>query len=306
METVENMKVEEPEGEVGSTNEEFKEIDVTERSETQTGTSDVKTDSNDITNTPDIDSEIEGILVLKCEPCLYRKLDAVATKYCKDCDERYCDPCTLCHTTQKQTKGHFILDIKECLDMKTKCEPCACKQRNTDAIFICKDCDEHLCKECKEFHVSQKETTNMLFARWTPNCFVPPVDQEVTILWLHHIALTLFTINRLKEQTQTGDSYSRDGSSCGILSASDIVADANSNATDHLLCEPCFYQNLDKPATHYCFTCDERYCEKCTKRHKTHRRTEDHNVIDLSLLNPKKCVTVVNTAVKTWKLDISV
>lgn len=53
-------------------------------------------------------------------------------------------------------------------------------------------------------------------------------------------------------------------------------------------CEPCFYQNLDKPATHYCFPCDEKYCEECTTRHKAHRRTIEHKVINLSLLNPTK------------------
>lgn len=53
-------------------------------------------------------------------------------------------------------------------------------------------------------------------------------------------------------------------------------------------CEPCFHQNLDKPATHYCFTCDEKYCEGCTTRHKAHRRTNDHDIILLSLLNPSK------------------
>lgn len=94
---------------------------------------------------------------LKCEPCQYRKVEVSATKYCKECNERYCDSCTFCHTTQKQTKNHTIADIIEAVCIKgTKCEPCACKQKYTNAFFICEDCDEHLCLECKEFHRSQK------------------------------------------------------------------------------------------------------------------------------------------------------
>lgn len=45
---------------------------------------------------------------------------------------------------------------------------------------------------------------------------------------------------------------------------------------------------MNIPATSYCINCDEKYCENCTKRHKAQRRTNDHDVVDLSILNSTK------------------
>ncbi|XP_071169828.1 uncharacterized protein [Mytilus edulis] len=307
MDVDETFKFEEP-GETGSRNEDWEKTDLTE-----TNDSGGNADSNSISNTQEIASGLQDNPELKCEPCMYRNLDVVASKYCKECDERYCDSCTFSHTSQKQTKSHIILDIKEASDTIEKCELCECKQQNTDATFICQDCAEYLCLECKEFHLSQKRnkkhvikpliapifcTTcrsrghDALATSYCIDCDDPEpfcvtcADQHTAMKISRNHQLSseielLMNMMKLKEQPPTEDNDCRDGSSCGISNASDVV-------TEHLSCEPCFHQNLDKPATHYCFTCDEKYCEECTTRHKAHRRTNDHDIIVLSLLNPAK------------------
>ncbi|CAC5425890.1 unnamed protein product [Mytilus coruscus] len=311
MDTDDTLKLEQPEGEMSSRNDELEGTELTKESGKETADSGSSTNSNAaITNTQDTESEFQDNPELKCEPCLYRNQDVVATKYCKECDERYCDSCTFSHTSQKQTKSHIILDIKEASDTKEKCEPCYCKQKHIDATFICQDCEEYLCLECKEFHLSQKRNKkhaikplftpifcatcrsgghDVVATSYCKDCDDPEpfcftcADQHTAmkISRNHQLSSELELLIKLKEQSQTEDNDSRDASSCGILNASDIV-------TDHLSCEPCFHQNLYKPATHYCFTCDEKYCEECTKRHKAHRRTNDHEVINLILLNPTK------------------
>jgi hypothetical protein len=41
------------------------------------------------------------------------------SKYCNECEEKYCESCTLSHMAQKQTKTHKIVDItKEIIDKK--------------------------------------------------------------------------------------------------------------------------------------------------------------------------------------------
>ncbi|CAG2227309.1 unnamed protein product [Mytilus edulis] len=177
-------------------------------------------------------------LDLNCEPCQYRKEEVSATKYCKECNERYCDSCTFSHTKHKQTKNHTITDIREAVVINLKkCEPCDCKQR-----------------------------TQML-----PS-FAKTIERKTE-----------------SEQTEPRDHQILDGCS-EFSNASDTVTDASSNATftDCLPCEPCLNQDMKRPATSYCINCDEKYCENCTKRHKAQRRTNDHDVVDLSILNSTK------------------
>jgi hypothetical protein len=69
-----------------------------------------------------------------------------ATKYCDECEEKYCESCALDHIAQKRTKTHKIVDItKEIIDKKL-CEPCDSKNKSINATYVCDDCDENLCE----------------------------------------------------------------------------------------------------------------------------------------------------------------
>jgi hypothetical protein len=46
-----------------------------------------------------------------CEPCQRRNITVTATKYCDECEEKYCESCALGHIAQKRTKTHKIVDI---------------------------------------------------------------------------------------------------------------------------------------------------------------------------------------------------
>jgi hypothetical protein len=46
-----------------------------------------------------------------CEPCQHRNITVTATKYCDECEEKYCESCALSHMVQKRTKAHKIVDI---------------------------------------------------------------------------------------------------------------------------------------------------------------------------------------------------
>jgi hypothetical protein len=54
-----------------------------------------------------------------CEPCQHRNITVTATKYCDECEEKYCESCTFSHIVQKRTKTHKLVDItKEIIDKK--------------------------------------------------------------------------------------------------------------------------------------------------------------------------------------------
>lgn len=84
-------------------------------------------------------------------------MTVTATKYCNECEEKYCESCTLSHMAQKQTKKHKIVDITEEIIDKKLCEPCDSKNKSINATYVCDDCDENLCEECKKFHMFQQQ-----------------------------------------------------------------------------------------------------------------------------------------------------
>lgn len=45
----------------------------------------------------ELDGEHDALYDYKCTPCLHRKLNARAEKYCKDCHKLFCDACALFH-----------------------------------------------------------------------------------------------------------------------------------------------------------------------------------------------------------------
>jgi hypothetical protein len=84
-------------------------------------------------------------LVIDCEPCQHRNITVTATKYCDECEEKYCESCTLSHMVQKRTKTHKLVDITKEIINKKLCEPCDSKNKSINATYVCDDCDENLC-----------------------------------------------------------------------------------------------------------------------------------------------------------------
>jgi hypothetical protein len=60
-----------------------------------------------------------------CEPCQRRNITVTATKYCDECEEKYCKSCTSSHMVQKRTKTHRLVDItKEIIDYPIRSKKC--------------------------------------------------------------------------------------------------------------------------------------------------------------------------------------
>lgn len=59
------------------------------------------------------------------------------------------------HAKSKQTKDHNVVDIS--LE-SANCKPCMLDNFVINANHFCDDCDESLCDECTNTHISQKNT----------------------------------------------------------------------------------------------------------------------------------------------------
>lgn len=95
-----------------------------------------------------------------CDTCFFTSTKTPATASCRECEELYCIPCTNVHTTQKATRTHNILSHPD-LPQKFMCEPCGFSGKDTkQAAYVCIDCDEVLCHDCRTVHVKQKITRN--------------------------------------------------------------------------------------------------------------------------------------------------
>ncbi|XP_060589339.1 uncharacterized protein LOC132744567, partial [Ruditapes philippinarum] len=96
--------------------------------------------------------------VFLCTTCSFMQHTNPATMSCKECEEVYCDTCSNVHRTQKATRTH-TLSVHEDLPGKTMCEPCEYNgKENIEAVYLCIDCDEVQCTDCKSVHIKQKVT----------------------------------------------------------------------------------------------------------------------------------------------------
>lgn len=55
-----------------------------------------------------------------------------------------------------------------------------------------------------------------------------------------------------------------------------------------MTCEPCQNQGIKVEASHFCYHCDEKYCDECCYRHKAHSRTKMHEIFYLGTFEPVK------------------
>lgn len=54
------------------------------------------------------------------------------------------------------------------------------------------------------------------------------------------------------------------------------------NKETKIVCEPCFNENKQITATHFCKTCDdpEPLCKACAKEHTRQKQSKDHKLSD--------------------------
>ncbi|XP_045176404.2 tripartite motif-containing protein 45-like [Mercenaria mercenaria] len=81
----------------------------------------------------------------------------VATHYCTDCEENFCERCTIYHMKMKVTREHTLIQLKELSDVDTEGhytrkiqKKYFCPQHKAEEIkMVCKDCNTKLCVVCK-------------------------------------------------------------------------------------------------------------------------------------------------------------
>ncbi|VDI28332.1 Hypothetical predicted protein, partial [Mytilus galloprovincialis] len=234
-----------------------------------------------------------------CDPCSSRNLMVASTHYCQDCEEKYCDTCTTSHQNQKATKDHRIMANNI---FKKMCDPCNVNSKETTGSYVCEECEEFLCTECKAHHTLQKQNTDHTIKSIVEKIHCDPCHradrreharyfcqdctdpeplcqtcanqhQAMKMTKNHKLSADIATYILRYENTQKRDT---------IKSIQEEIATNMDHGGDQKMCEPCNYNNITSTAVHYCEDCDERYCNKCILKHNSNRRFAHHNVVNLN------------------------
>ena len=75
-----------------------------------------------------------------------------AVNYCVECQQCYCEQCSVWHTRTKSTSNHALVLLGRPLDLDallTRLGPAACHvHRTEDVSLYCCDCDAPICYVC--------------------------------------------------------------------------------------------------------------------------------------------------------------
>ena len=91
-----------------------------------------------------------------CEPCHYQRQEKASAEYCIQCDESYCLECARRHQTHRISSTHTVRRIGQSYIIRTNCDPCSQEQKESKALFVCKECLESYCNSCHIHHTAQK------------------------------------------------------------------------------------------------------------------------------------------------------
>ena len=76
-----------------------------------------------------------------CEICLR----ASDLHYCTQCDQIFCDDCAMSHLRSKMNRKHICMTGS---NIKTQSKSGGCKDHQEDCIYLCEDCNQHICRLC--------------------------------------------------------------------------------------------------------------------------------------------------------------
>ena len=76
-----------------------------------------------------------------CEICMR----ASDLHYCTQCDQVFCDDCTMSHLRSKINRKHIFMTVS---NFYTQNKSGVCKDHNEDFIYLCEDSDQLICRLC--------------------------------------------------------------------------------------------------------------------------------------------------------------
>ncbi|WAQ96193.1 hypothetical protein MAR_028883 [Mya arenaria] len=175
------------------------------------------------------------------------------------------------------------------------CEPCKSLE-NVDkaAEVFCKECEELMCKTCKERHSASKRLRDHEFTE-VPKikdvekpqlycepcqhqgqqrdavCFCPECENELLCENCRKVHKVMKTTRMHK-----------------IFDVSDVIPVISPTPTSVRCCEPCEAQNVHSIATMLCPVCgDEALCDACARYHKAQKITKEHILYPVQGLTQK-------------------
>ena len=96
----------------------------------------------------------DAVYTYTCEPCNYRGVNREAITFCRNCKEYMCHLCTESHKSQKMSRNHKLLDVKDMSGMQTSTVSdsfimsCDCDQTSLITHY-CIEHDQACCSYCK-------------------------------------------------------------------------------------------------------------------------------------------------------------
>ncbi|XP_052790303.1 uncharacterized protein LOC128224495 [Mya arenaria] len=220
-----------------------------------------------------------------CNPCSGES-QKEAVMFCETCEEYLCEHCVAYHKKQKATKAHILtsdLGIGD-TNREIPCEICMLKETFSPSENFCVECEEHLCKQCTEFHLKRKKTQNHQISkneeRKLSNAVDCTVCQDVGYL-SKAVKYCRDCIEYLCEKCMVRHQINE------LMKIHSLLAMEEMKET---ACETC--EKSDAVA--YCMKCDEMLCWKCRKMHNKTMKYNDHELAPVSKTIAMKPVCIVN------------
>ncbi|CAC5383637.1 unnamed protein product [Mytilus coruscus] len=232
-----------------------------------------------------------------CDPCSSANIQVAATHYCQLCEEKYCDNCTASHQNQKLTKDHKIIDNNM---IRKMCDPCSVNHKETKGSYVCEECEEFLCIECKQNHILQKSNQDHNVksimeeilceacrradrrehaALYCQECEDPePLCQSCAT---QHQAMKKTRNHQLSTDIATYILRHKKEVILKVSEKTETTGTDTDQGSDQPTCEPCTFNNRTRKAAHYCKDCEEMYCFECMSKHTTQKNSSTHEVVQL-------------------------
>jgi len=99
-----------------------------------------------------------------CELCSELDVETTGTSYCVECEQSYCDQCTLVHRKLKMSKSHKVVDIKDkpSAEERFKMAVSYCEEHPKEEIKLyCNDCETVTCLMCHAVKHNKHDCTDV-------------------------------------------------------------------------------------------------------------------------------------------------
>lgn len=86
--------------------------------------------------------------IIYCGSCAFDKVSILATKWCPNCEEGYCDDCVKAHRVNRKLRDHHIISVTDFANITSLQQNKWCSDHDKNIDFFCPAHDKIVCVKC--------------------------------------------------------------------------------------------------------------------------------------------------------------